>query len=44
VSGALLIFACDRAGVDRALAEDPYYSATGVAVASVRQWQVVTGG
>ncbi|MDF2967640.1 MAG: hypothetical protein K0Q93_1418 [Nocardioidaceae bacterium] len=43
-SGALLVFACDRAGVDKALAEDPYYSATGVAVASVRQWQVVTGG
>ena len=43
-SGALLVFACDRDGVDNALADDPYYSAAGVAVASVRQWQVVTGG
>ena len=43
-SGALLVFACDRDGVDKALADDPYYSAAGVAVASVRQWRVVTGG
>ena len=43
-SGALLVFGCDRGGVDQALADDPYYSAPGVAVVSVRQWQVVTGG
>jgi len=43
-TGALLVFGCDRAGVDRALAEDPYYSAPGVGVAAIRDWNVITGG
>ncbi len=42
-TGALLVFSCDRASVDRVLAEDPYYSAPGVGVASIRDWKVVTG-
>ncbi len=43
-TGALLVFSCDRAGVDRALADDPYYTAPGVEVAAVREWNIVTGG
>lgn len=43
-TGALLVFACDRPDVDRALAEDPYYSAPGVGVSAIREWTVVTGG
>lgn len=43
-TGALLVFRCERAGVDRVLADDPYYSAPGVGVAAVREWNVITGG
>ena len=43
-SGALLVFSCDLAEVNKALVDDPYYSAPGVTVASVRDWRVVTGG
>ena len=43
-SGALLVFSCDPAEVDKTLADDPYYSAPGVTVASVREWTVATGG
>lgn len=42
-SGALLVFDCTRAELDRALEEDPYYSAPGVTVASVRVWDPVVG-
>jgi uncharacterized protein YciI len=37
-SGALLVFAADRAGVDRVLADDPYYRTEGVRVVGVREW------
>ena len=41
-SGSLLVFLVDdRAAVDAILAEDPYYSAPGVTVASVREWNAV---
>jgi uncharacterized protein YciI len=43
-TGALLVFCCDRAGVDTALADDLYYTAPGVGVAAIRDWNVVTGG
>jgi len=43
-TGALLVFSCDRSGVDREIADDPYYSAPGVAVAAIRDWNVATGG
>jgi len=43
-SGALLIFRADRAGIDEIVAADPYYSAPGVTVASIREWQPIFGG
>ncbi|MGK5743286.1 YciI family protein [Micromonospora sp. URMC 103] len=42
-SGALLIFTGDRARVDQILGEDPYYTAPGVTVVSVREWSPVVG-
>jgi uncharacterized protein YciI len=42
-SGALLVFAVpSRDVVDAILADDPYYSATGVTVTSVHEWNPVT--
>lgn len=44
-SGALLLFATDdMAAVEAAIADDPYYSAPGVQVATVQPWTVVSGG
>lgn len=44
-SGALLLFATDDlATVEAALADDPYYTAPGVRVATVQPWTVVSGG
>lgn len=43
-SGALLVFDCQRSTVDQVLADDPYYAAPGVSVASVRTWNPVVGG
>jgi uncharacterized protein YciI len=41
-SGALLVFLVDdRESLDRILAEDPYYTASGVTV-SVQEWNPVT--
>lgn len=41
-SGALLVFLVDdRDQVDAILAEDPYYSAPGVTIASVQEWTLV---
>ncbi len=37
-SGALLVFILDREGVDRIMAEDPYFTTAGVDVVSVRTW------
>ena len=42
-SGAVLVFNTDRAGLDHALAADPYYSTPGVRVKSVREWSPVVG-
>lgn len=42
-SGALLLFRLDRAGVERALAEDPYIATPGVTVVAVRDWRPVVG-
>ncbi|WBB65989.1 YciI family protein [Micromonospora sp. WMMD812] len=42
-SGALLIFTVDRERLDQILAEDPYYTAPGVEVVSVREWHPVVG-
>jgi uncharacterized protein YciI len=42
-SGALLIFRVDsRAELDELMAEDPYYTAPGVAVADIQEWNPVT--
>lgn len=43
-SGAMLIFRADEDGVRQILADDPYYTAPGVRVASVRAWTPVVGG
>jgi uncharacterized protein YciI len=43
-SGALLIFRVDREGMDEIVAADPYYSAPGVTVAGIREWQPIFGG
>jgi uncharacterized protein YciI len=41
-SGSLLVFLVDhRDDVDAILAEDPYYSAPGVTVAGVHEWNAV---
>ncbi len=37
-SGALLVLDTDDAGMERILAEDPYYATPGVSVVSVRAW------
>lgn len=42
-SGALLLFLLDRAGVERALAADPYFATPGVRVVAVRDWRPVVG-
>ena len=42
-SGALLVFVVDsRESLDTILAADPYYSAPGVTVTSVQEWNPVT--
>lgn len=42
-SGALLVFVVDdRDALDAILAADPYYSARGVTVTSVEEWNPVT--
>jgi uncharacterized protein len=42
-SGALLVYIVeDRDELDRILAADPYYSAPGVTVTSVQEWNPVT--
>jgi hypothetical protein len=38
------VFGCEPETVDKILADDPYYSAPGVTIAGVREWNVVTGG
>ena len=41
-TGALLVFLVDdRAAVDEILADDPYYAAPGVTVASIQEWDAV---
>ena len=37
-SGALLVFTMDRAGVDDAVAADPYFTTAGVEIVAIRQW------
>ncbi|HEY3530218.1 MAG TPA: YciI family protein [Nocardioides sp.] len=42
-SGALLVFiVADREELDAIMAADPYYSAPGVTVTSVKEWSPVT--
>jgi uncharacterized protein len=42
-SGALLVFLVDtRAELDAILADDPYYSSSGVTISSVEEWNPVT--
>ena len=42
-SGALLVFLVDsRADLDAILADDPYYTGPGVAVAGIHEWDPVT--
>jgi uncharacterized protein YciI len=42
-SGALLVFrVADRAAVEEIIAADPYYSAPGVEVAGVHEWNPAT--
>jgi uncharacterized protein YciI len=40
-SGALLVFDADRAGVDRIVGADPYYTTEGVRVIGLREWRTV---
>jgi uncharacterized protein len=41
-SGSLLVFLVDdRAAFEAVLADDPYYTAPGVTVASIREWNAV---
>lgn len=42
-SGALLIFETDAEGIERILADDPYFGAPGVTVAGVHRWQPIVG-
>lgn len=42
-SGALLIFDTDAEGIERILADDPYFAAPGVDVVAVRRWQPIVG-
>jgi uncharacterized protein YciI len=42
-SGALLIFATDAEGIEKILADDPYFSAPGVKVVSVHSWNPIVG-
>jgi uncharacterized protein len=42
-TGALLVFDTDRAGVERILADDPYYRAPEVTVRSVRELRPIAG-
>jgi uncharacterized protein len=42
-SGALIVFVVDsREALDEILAADPYYSAPGVTVSSIQEWNPVT--
>lgn len=42
-SGALLLFSGDRRDVDRIIAGDPYYSASGVTLVAMREWRPIIG-
>jgi uncharacterized protein YciI len=42
-SGALLIFDTDAEGIERILADDPYFDAPGVDVVAVHRWQPIVG-
>lgn len=42
-SGALLLFDADRADVEAAIADDPYYRADGVTVVSIADWSPIIG-
>jgi uncharacterized protein YciI len=42
-SGALLVFTVDRARLDQIMAEDPYFTTTGVEVVSLREWRPIVG-
>jgi len=42
-SDALLLFDADRAAVEAAIADDPYYRADGVTVVSIADWSPVIG-
>ncbi len=42
-SGALLVFRADRRAAEQIIADDPYYSTDGVAVASIREWLPIVG-
>lgn len=42
-SGALIVLLADLAKANAVIAEDPYFSAPGVTVASVRLWEPVVG-
>ncbi len=42
-SGALLIFATDRAELDTIMSNDPYYRTPEVTVVSIREWAPIVG-
>jgi uncharacterized protein len=42
-SGALLIFRLDEAGAQAEINSDPYYTAPGVQIVSIRTWAPVVG-
>lgn len=42
-SGALVVFRGDRDEVESIIAADPYYSAPGVRIVSLREWNPIVG-
>lgn len=42
-TGALLVFNTDREGLVRIMADDPYYSAPGVRIAAIHDWNPIIG-
>lgn len=42
-SGALLVFATDAEGIEKILADDPYFGAPGVNVVAVHRWNPIVG-
>lgn len=42
-SGAMLVYRCDRAGLDEIMGADPYFTTPGVTVSAIREWNPISG-